>query len=87
VKAPPVPTHPALAALGEPARDPAGAPTLNGPEATFLLRHHLDLEKLRTTDYDVELWALWRQEVDRAGPEAHNADVLDRVLARIRDGE
>ena len=39
------------------------------------------------TDDDREIWILWQDEAGKAEIEAHNADVLDRVLARLRVGE
>jgi hypothetical protein len=74
-------------ALGLPARDAAGAPTLSTEEVIELLRRHIDLEKLRTVDYDTDLWSLWREEVARASTHDVNTDVLDRVLARVRVGD
>jgi hypothetical protein len=83
----PTPDSPAIVELGHPARGEDGDPTLTRSEVIELVRHHLDLEKVRSADYDAELWAMWRDEVDRAGIADHNADVLDRILARIRAGE
>lgn len=73
--------------LGQTARDEGGAPTLTTAEATELIRRHVDLEKIRTTDYDTELWELWQDEVHRAAPSDDNAEILDRVLERVRDNE
>lgn len=72
--------------LGSPARDEDGAPSLTVAEVVGLLRRHLDLEKVRTSDRDDELWQLWKEEVDRGDPETSNATVLDQVLARVRVG-
>jgi hypothetical protein len=72
--------------LGQPARDPAGDPVLHVGETVGLLRRHIDLERLRTTDHDTELWALWRQEVARADSGTSNAAILDRVLSHVREG-
>jgi hypothetical protein len=72
--------------LGRTARDTAGEPTLAAENVIVLVRRHVDLEKIRTTDYDAELWDLWREEVRRAMPDDHNADVLDRVMERLRAG-
>jgi hypothetical protein len=77
----------AIDQLGEPARDGSGRPTMAQGEVTALVRRHLELEKVRSGDYDTELWAMWQHEVARADDDDHNADVLDRVLARIRAGE
>ena len=73
--------------LGAPARAPDGSSILPEGEVVSLLRQHLDLEKIRTTDYDRELWDLWNEEVTRSIPSARVAAVLDRVLARVRAGE
>jgi hypothetical protein len=78
---------PSIERLGQAARDESGAPTLTTGEATALLRRHIDLEKIRTTDYDTELWELWRDEVGRAAPADDNAEILDRVLERVRESE
>jgi hypothetical protein len=78
---------PAIERLGHAARDESGAPTLTTGEVTDLLRRHIDLEKIRTTDYDTELWKLWQDEVGRADPGDDNAEILDRVLERVRGSE
>ncbi|MFA9431083.1 hypothetical protein [Egicoccus sp. AB-alg2] len=72
--------------LGGPARTAAGQPTMDRGQVVMLVRRHVDLEHVRTGDYDDELWALWRDEAAGAGEQDHNADVLDRVLARLRTG-
>lgn len=77
----------ALEVLGRPSRSRAGAPTLTVDEVTRLVRRHIELETLRTSDYDADLWALWQEEVGRAAQDARNAEILDRVLERIRQGE
>jgi hypothetical protein len=73
-------------ALGQTARDPAGVPVLHSREAVGLLRRHIELERLRTTDYDTELWGLWQREVARAETGTSNATILDRVLGQVREG-
>jgi hypothetical protein len=73
-------------ALGQVARDAAGDPVLHAREAVELLRRHIGLERIRTTDHDIELWAMWREEVARADRDTTNEAVLDRVLAQVRDG-
>lgn len=73
--------------LGEPARTSAGTSVLGEDESVALLRRHIDLERLRTTDTDAELWGLWQEEARAAAPADHNADVLDRVLERLRTGD
>ncbi|HEY8339432.1 MAG TPA: hypothetical protein VIK95_06165 [Egibacteraceae bacterium] len=78
--------HLDTALLGKPARDASGGPTLDEDEAVAFVRHHLDIERIRTTDYDVELWQLWQREVERAQPDATNRDVLDRVVEAVRAG-
>lgn len=78
---------PAIERLGQTARDEIGSPTLTTREVTELIRRHIDLEKIRTTDYDTELWELWKDEVGRAAPGDDNAEILDRVLERVRDNE
>lgn len=80
------PADPAVAVLGGPARDAAGAPTLSEAAVIELVRRHADLEKLRSSAYDDELWDLWVEETRRASPTGHNAAVLDRVLDRLRTG-
>lgn len=80
-------TPPDIDALGRAALDADGEPTVTRDEAVALLRHHIDLETMRTTDHDDELWKLWEDEASRAQDSDHNADVLDRVLARLRVGE
>ena len=74
-------------ALGEPARDRGGAPTIGFDVAVQFVRHHIDIEKVRTGDYDQELWQLWRDETGSAAPGDTNGDVLERVLARVRTGD
>jgi hypothetical protein len=76
-----------LETLGEPARDPAGAPSLSRSEAIDLMRRHMDLEKLHSPDYDADLWTLWQDEVGRAADRDVNVEVLGRVLERVRQGE
>jgi hypothetical protein len=76
-----------IESLGEPARDPAGAPSLSRSEAVGLVRRHMDLEKLHSPDYDTDLWSLWQDEVGRAADRDVNIEVLDRVLERVRQGE
>lgn len=73
--------------LGRAARDPGGGPTLAREEAVALIRRHIAMETLRTSDYDDDLWGLWREETSRAPVGATNADVLDDVLTRVREGE
>jgi hypothetical protein len=73
--------------LGEPARDPAGTPSLSRSEAIDLMRRHMDLEKLHSPDYDADLWMLWQDEVGRATDRDVNVEVLGRVLERVRQGE
>jgi hypothetical protein len=73
--------------LGAHARSETDAPSLSEADAVTLLRRHIELETLRTTDSDTELWALWREEVASGDRTDSNADVLDRVLARLRTGE
>jgi hypothetical protein len=73
-------------ALGAPARAEDGSASLSPDRAVALLREHIDLEKLRTADYDRELWELWREETARSTRTARVSDVLDRVLARVREG-
>ena len=81
------PTTWALEVLGRAARSEAGTPTLTSDQTMRLVRQHIDLEKLRTSDYDAELWSLWQEEVGRSDEATRNAEVLDRVLERIRQGE
>lgn len=76
-----------VALLGALARGDGGRPTMTYEQVVELLRRHLDLEHVRTSDYDDELWALWQEEVAHASPNGHNAAVLDRVLARVREGD
>lgn len=72
--------------LGQVARGPEGDPVLHAREAVGLLRRHIGLERLRTTDHDTELWEMWHQEVARADGDTTNETVLDRVLSQVRDG-
>jgi hypothetical protein len=73
--------------LGARARAETGSPSVSEADGVALLRRHIGLETLRTTDSDTELWGLWREEVERGHDTDSNADVLDRVLARLRTGE
>jgi hypothetical protein len=87
VQHPPVVVDERVGRLGRPARGEDGASTLGEPEAVALIRSHLDLEKVRSTDRDDELWDMWQEEVARSIRSVRVADVLDRVLARVREGE
>lgn len=73
--------------LGQAAKNTAGGPTLIREEAVALIRRHIAIETLKTGDYDDDLWGLWVAMTDRAGESATNADVLDDVLARVREGD
>lgn len=81
------PTTWALEVLGRAARSEEGTPALSADETMRLVRQHIDLEKLRTSDHDTELWSLWQEEVGRSDEGTSNAEVLDRVLERVRQGE
>ena len=81
------PLDPSVPALGKHARDLTGAPTVSEDLAVSLVRRHLALEQVRTTDFDSALWAAWREEVARASNADHNLDVLERVVERARQGQ
>jgi hypothetical protein len=87
VQHPPVVVDERVGRLGRPARAADGGSTLGAEEAVELIRSHLDLEKVRSTDRDDELWGLWQEELERSVRDVRVAVVLDRVLARVRDGE
>ena len=79
--------RPDVRALARPARGPDAAPTVGPAQAVELVRRHLDWEKVRSLDFDRDLWTLWQQETRGAAASDRNADVLDRVLARVRVGD
>lgn len=75
-----------IGALGAPARTPTGGPSLPSDEAVRLVRRHLDLEHIRSTVYDTEIWSRWQRLVAAAPADERNADVLDRLLEQLRSG-
>ena len=78
--------HLDTALLGQPARDATGASTLRPDQVIAFVRHHIDIERIRTADYDDELWRLWQGEAARAAGDATNETVLERVLDAVRAG-
>lgn len=75
-----------IGALGAPARTPTHGPSLPPDEAVRLVRRHLDLEHIRSSVYDSEIWSAWRRLTGEADAADRNADVLDRLLEELRSG-
>lgn len=82
----PVSDGTAIGPMGAPARTAAGAPSLPADGVVSLVRRHLDLERIRSSVYDHEIWAAWTRLAADAAPDDHNSDVLDRLLEELRDG-